>query len=109
MNKIKFVCEARRWFDKINGNTYHSVRVTRVSDGKTIASPMQYGYGDHYRQTALEIMSKSNWIPKKYMNSKLYMYERENNYPILWNVSDGLKRDCLANGIVALQHKGVKP
>ena len=25
-------------------------------------------------------------------------YERENNYPILWTVSDGLKRECVANG-----------
>ena len=25
-------------------------------------------------------------------------YERENNYPIDWVVTDGLKRDCIANG-----------
>ena len=31
--EIKFVCYAVRWFDRINGNTYHSVRVERVKDG----------------------------------------------------------------------------
>lgn len=27
-----------------------------------------------------------------------YSYEMENGYPINWNVTDGLKRDCIANG-----------
>lgn len=44
--KIKFVCNAVRWFDKINGNTYHSVRITRIKDGKVIADQFQYGYGN---------------------------------------------------------------
>ena len=98
--KIKFVCKACRWFDRVNGNTYHSVRTTRVKDSAVIAAPLQYGYGDHYRQTALEIMLKNRWLPKKYNAENLYMYERENNYPIMWDVSDGLKRDAIANGII---------
>ena len=105
--KIKFIAHAVRWFDRINGNTYHSVRITRTSDGKTIYCPFQYGYGEHYRQTALKVMLKNNWLPTKYINEvqnipagrkALFMYERENNYPIDWYVSDGLKRDCVANG-----------
>ena len=54
--KIKYIVNAVKWWDKVNGNTYHSVRVTRCEDGKQLVGPMQYGYGDHYRQTALEIM-----------------------------------------------------
>jgi hypothetical protein len=104
-HKIKFHAYATRWFDKVNGNTYHSVRITRCKDSITIAVPFQYGYGDMYRQTALDAMEAAGWLPKKYTGEeangshKNYMYERENNYPILWNVSDGLKRDCVANGI----------
>jgi len=106
--KIKFVCNAVRWFDKVNGNTYHSVRVTRCSDGKVIVGQFQYGYGDSYRQTALEEIEKASWLPKKYTGkivggyggNKSYSYERENNYPILWNISDDLKRECVANGIL---------
>ena len=98
--KIKFVCNAYRWFDKANGNTYHSVRVTRVKDGETIVHAWTYGYGDHYRQTALEIMSAKKFLPVKYRGENKYLYERENNYPIYWQVSDGLKRECVSNGIL---------
>lgn len=106
MRKILFVCNAVKWFDKVNGNTYHSVKVTRYKDGAVIVHAFTYGYGEHYKQTALEIMGKAGWLPKKYLEpckhggDHSYLYERENNYPILWNVSDGLKRDCIANGIL---------
>jgi hypothetical protein len=106
-NKIKFIANAVRWFDRVNGNTYHSVNITRVKDGKVIYCPMTYGYGECYRQTALELMHQYNWLPTRYINDSrdlpegyapLFMYERENNYPIYWNVTDGLKRDCVKNG-----------
>ena len=106
MAKYKFTCNAVKWFDKVNGNTYHSVRIIRHRDGEVLVGSFQYGYGDHYRQTALEIMAACKWLPVKYRghhengSSKAYDYERENNYPILWNVSNGLKRECVANGIV---------
>ncbi len=99
--KIKYIVNAVKWFDRVNGNTYHSVRVTRVRDGKTIvpAVPYQYGYGEHYRQTALELMAQSKWLPVKYRGKHdRYAYERENNYPIDWEVRDGLKREMIANG-----------
>jgi len=96
-NKIKFVVNACRWFDKVNGNTYHSSNITRVSDGAVLYVPFQYGYEEHYKTTALEAMSAADWFPRKYHNLK-NNYERENNYPILWSVTDGLKRDCVANG-----------
>jgi len=103
---IKFTVIAKKWFDRINGNTYHSVRCIRHSDGAVCVGPFQYGDGDHYRQTALDEMHKAGWLPKEYTrdhNAKwpektVFSYERENNYPILWTVSEGLKRDCVANG-----------
>ena len=102
--KIKYVGTAARWFDRANGNTYHSVRITRTGDGKTIYCPFQYGYEDHYRQTALEAMAAAKWLPVKYRGRndngtyEAMNYERENNYPIEWSVTDGLKRDCIRNG-----------
>jgi len=102
--KIRFVAHAAKWFDRVNGNTYHSVRVTRCSDGKTIYCPFQYGYGDQYRYTALTAMRAARWIPKRYGEvqasggTRVGSYERENDYPILWTVTKGLKRDCVANG-----------
>ncbi len=106
---IKFTCTAIRWFDRINGNTYHSVRITRCSDGSQLVGGFQYGYDDTYRETALKIMFDKKWLPKRYYSLvsvslphvPVYpwrSYEKENNYPIIWNVSDGLKRECVANG-----------
>lgn len=95
--EIKFVANAARWFDKANGNTYHSVNITNVKTGETIYCPFTYGYEDHYKQTALKAMVDNGWIPTEY-NDRPYLYERENNYPIQWNVTDGLKRDCIKNG-----------
>lgn len=102
--KILFTANACRWFDKVNGNTYHSVKITRHEDGATLYCEFQYGYGDQYRYTTLSEMSKAGWLPEKYTghhangSGNYGSYERENNYPILWNVSDGLKRDCVRNG-----------
>ena len=96
---IKFTVSARRWFDKANGNTYHSVKVIREKDGAVLLAPMQYGYDEHYRQTAHEIMLKAGWLPKNYNEKNYWRYERENNYPIDWNVEDGTKRTCVALGL----------
>ena len=102
--KIKFAAHAVRWFDKVNGNTYHSVRITKTSTGEVITCQFQYGYGDQYRYTALEAMVKAKWLPVKYRGkhengySEYFSYERDNNYPILWTVVDGSKRDCITNG-----------
>ena len=105
--KIKYICNAVKWFDKVNGNTYHSVRITKCSNGETIVGlhpPYEYGYGDQYRYTALASMEKAKWLPLKYRGNhdsgfpKASGYERENDYPIAWNVSDGLKREMIRNG-----------
>lgn len=68
--KIKFIARAARWFDRINGNTYHSVQITCVKDDKTICCPMQCGYGDSYQQTALRAMAKAKFLPVKYRGEK---------------------------------------
>lgn len=96
--KIKFIAKGFKWFDKVNGNTYHSVRVERVKDGAVLACQWQYGYGDQYQQTARVAMLKAGWLPKRYNDSNVICYDRENNYPIEWFCQDGLKRDMVYNG-----------
>jgi hypothetical protein len=103
--KYKYTVTAVRWFDKVNGTTYHSARVFNNETGEMIYCPYQYGYDSAYQQTALVAMSKAGWIPDKYTTDfndrtkeSVFMYERENNYPINWTVKDGLKRECIANG-----------
>lgn len=119
MNKtrqIRFTVIAKKWFDKVNGNTYHSVRCVRHLDNAIVVGEFQYGYGENYKQTALYAMFDAGWFSRvlrkvlapanepnkfkmvKYTQNTIALYERERNYPILWTVSDGLKRDCIANG-----------
>ena len=97
MPKIKFIANAVTWWDRSAGNTYNSVRITRTEDGANIVSPMQYGYGDAYRQFALQAMAEAGWLPEKYRENP-YLYERENEYPIYWTVRPGTKKECQSNG-----------
>ena len=43
----------RRWFDRVNGNTYHTAEVF-VNDKYVGKSRMTYGYDESYIQTAKE-------------------------------------------------------
>jgi len=52
---VKWIVQANRWFDKINGNTYHSVDITDAQTNKLIfSSGGVYGYGDQWRHTAID-------------------------------------------------------
>ena len=43
----------RRWFERTNGNTYHTAEV--IIDGEHAhTTGITYGYGNQYRQTALQ-------------------------------------------------------
>lgn len=54
-NTHHYTVIGKRWFDRINGNTYHSVFVYK--DGRLIGSEaFDYGYGDSYQQCALTII-----------------------------------------------------
>ncbi len=97
--KIKFTVYGVKWVDRINGNTYHSVRCVRLKDGAVVVGEYQYGYADHYKQTALEAMAKAKWLPRKYKTDP-WLYERESDYPVLWHCVFGLKRECVANGVL---------
>ena len=56
----KYIINGYRWFDKVNGNTYHTVTIDRVSDHKRIfeSEYIVYGYGDQYKQTAYDELIK---------------------------------------------------
>ena len=51
----------RRWFDKVNGNTYHTSQI--MIDGKTVhITPYQYGYGNQYEQTAAMWLNENGYV-----------------------------------------------
>ena len=61
---IKYVIHAKKWRDKTNGNTYHSVIILNTQNHLMIAAPFQYGYGDQFLQSASDVMIKHKWIDK---------------------------------------------
>lgn len=79
-NTMTFTIIGRRWFERVNGNTYHSVEVYK-GDKLIERVPFQYGYGDGYMQTAGDIIAK--------------------HFPTLWNKTEKLAGYKLstANGL----------
>jgi len=64
MKIISIIVEGRKWFDKINGNTYHSanVIVTTNQGVELLKVPYQYGYGDQYLQSAFDELEKAGFV-----------------------------------------------
>jgi hypothetical protein len=89
---------ARRWFNHKSGNTYHSVKVSilKKDSWETLGiNNFEYGYDDHYLNTATKILKENNIVPKD-----LYQLTTRNSkdYKInlLLNVSDVIrKRDLI--------------
>ena len=60
--------DAREWFDKVNGNSYFTCDIT--INGELIHTlPMQYGYGNHYEDVALQWLKEN--IFSKQLISKI--------------------------------------
>lgn len=58
----------RRWFDKVNGNSYFSCRVTvPITEGKRISFviPLQYGHGSQPQSEIIETLSRLNILKEK--------------------------------------------
>ena len=66
--KIKTIdVNAKEWFDRTYGNSYFSMNVTvnyGMKNATTFYVPMQYGYGDHYRDMAIKELQKRKLLPK---------------------------------------------
>jgi hypothetical protein len=65
-----FIITAKRWFQKSYGNTYHSVTIREnlfnayqkndiIYNKEVGRISFRYGYGDHYLNTAADIMGIS--------------------------------------------------
>ena len=52
----------RKWFEKVNGNTYHSVTVW--VDGEQVhRTDFEYGYGSQYLWTATVALKNEGFLP----------------------------------------------
>ena len=52
----------RRWFDRVNGNTYFSA-VGLVNGVEVVNIPFAYGYGDHYQDKVFTELEKAGYCP----------------------------------------------
>lgn len=64
MKKIESMrIEAKRWFQRSYGNTYHTVKVF-VND-EVLKSGITYGYENQYLQTAMQLLKDNGYeIPE---------------------------------------------
>ncbi len=64
--KIKTIdIQAKEWFDKVNGNSYFAGIITinfGMRDEEIFKLPYQYGYGDHYKYMAKELLVEKGII-----------------------------------------------
>lgn len=78
----------RRWFQKSMGNTYHTVQI--LLNGELLAeSEMNYGYGDHYLQTAMDLIAAHTDLKPTW---PLTVWARENGVDLRISVQDVSRR-----------------
>lgn len=84
MKKIEtLVIRGRRWFQKLYGNTYHTVTV--VVNGRALKSSIQYGYGNQYLVTATDLLRENGYdIPENTMEALRMLKDlSENDYEVI--------------------------
>jgi len=103
MKKIKTIdMNVREWFDKVNGNSYFSAKLTinyGMPDSRAYVIPFQYGCGSCAVETeAVQILSfRENWGMKKPV--PLSYYCREKSIVYRYNKQENCKKkDVVAFG-----------
>lgn len=83
----------KRWFERVNGNTYHSYKIW--IDGEHVHyMPFSYGYGDQYAWNAWEWLIKNNYldpIPEAIKHGGYeapWHYCREHGIKFVYEVAD---------------------
>ncbi len=96
--RVKVVeVSARRWFQKSYGNTYHKVKVY-VNDELIGTSPITYGYGEQYLQTASKILIDKGYFPRALKNAgSLYTFLKNRKIKFIYNVTDVKREKDLKN------------
>jgi hypothetical protein len=95
--ELRFIVDARRWFDKKNGNTYHSVRVCDARTGAPIvACGFRYGYGEQWRTTAKDsLIALGLWSKEDEFNHEKI------RRAFYWTVADvNTMRECKEHGLI---------
>jgi|688.fasta_scaffold04876_11 hypothetical protein len=83
----------RRWFEKTNGNTYHTSEIY-VNNNFVHKISMTYGYGQQYLWTALNWLKNNKYLSSISEKDNPSIFCRENNIKLNHTVADvGRKKD----------------
>lgn len=69
--KPLYICIAKEWFDKVNGNSYWSARVEDIEKDITYVFPWQYGYGDQSLHEVMKALNLSHYEHQKVKHIKM--------------------------------------
>ena len=61
----------RRWFEKTNGNTYHTAEIY-INNEFINKIDLTYGYGDQYYWSAWQWLLKNNYVGIDAMSPRIY-------------------------------------
>lgn len=87
----------KRWFERTNGNTYHSVDVY-VNNEFVGRDDFSYGYGDQYLETGTKILKQHYNLPKGMDEHTRIWGLEECGIKVLYNVSDVARKKDLEKG-----------
>ena len=83
-SRPSIVVVGRRWFDRKNGNTYHTSEIL-VNGVREYKSERAYGYGDHYLDgTAAEWLESKGYVVRE-------RYEASGGCEALWRACERLR------------------
>jgi hypothetical protein len=90
MNNKKFLAIAKRWFDKINGKYYHSVKITDLETGKVYNIDVR-------TQSNIILQSFQDWLESKRIDFCEQIYkELQKEYEYLTS-DEAIKERFIAN------------
>jgi hypothetical protein len=75
----------RRWFDKKNGNTYHTSEIY-INNEFIHKTEFTYGYGDQYYWTAWDWLMANGYVKNKFSPPRIWC--EDNNIKWCTTVSD---------------------
>ena len=89
---------AREWFDKINGNSYFSAKITvnfNMQNEANFYLPFQYGYGDHYNDICFDMLKKHGYVKNMDQYTRYWKYYRDNDIILRSRKIENCKKSAL--------------
>ena len=93
-NGDKLIAQCRRWFDRINGNSYFSVwvQIPTAQGYSSFVVPFQYGSSSHWEYETIAVLKKLGFFEETDKR-----YNRE--FPVIWDDRGYMKKKDMFNGL----------